>query len=125
MAATPLTTHVLDTSTGAPAAGLAVTLHRLPPAGADGGDTPTAPTLLSRTVTNADGRVPGGELVPVSVGWAAGTYRLRFETGPYYAPAPCFYPYAEVVFTVTDAAAHYHVPLLLAPFGFINSFFRA
>lgn len=115
MAVTPLTTHVLDTSTGAPAAGLAITLHRLPPTGTDGGDPPV---LLSRTVTNADGRVPGEELVPVPADWATGTYRLRFDTGTHYAPSPCFYPYAEVVFSVTDVAAHYHVPLLLAPYGY-------
>ncbi|GAB0491392.1 hypothetical protein MMPV_002645 [Pyropia vietnamensis] len=116
MAATPLTTHVLDTSSGAPAAGLTITLHWLPPADTDGGGN--SPVLLSRTVTNADGRVTGRELVPVGADWVAGTYRLRFETGPYFAPAPCFYPYAEVVFTVTDPAAHYHVPLLVAPFGY-------
>eukprot|EP00170_Pyropia_yezoensis_P001600 contig_6943_g1604 len=115
MAVNPLTTHVLDTSTGAPAAGLAITLHRLPSTGIDGGDPPV---LLSQTVTNADGRVPGEELVPKPADWAAGTYRLRFHTGAHYAPSPCFYPYAEVVFSVPDAAAHYHVPLLLAPYGY-------
>ncbi|OSX73950.1 hypothetical protein BU14_0317s0010 [Porphyra umbilicalis] len=119
MAATPLTTHVLDTSTGAPAAGMAVTLHRLGDgSGSDGGGA--RPALLSSTRTNGDGRVAAAELVPPTVagGWSAGTYRLRFATGAYYAPAPCFYPHADVVFTVADAGAHYHVPLILSPFGY-------
>lgn len=97
-----LSTHVLDARTGRPAAGLAVRLE-----GADG-----AP--LADALTDADGRVkdlgaPG-----------AGSFRLVFATGAYFATldVPAFYPQVTIDFTVTDPAAHYHVPLLLSPFAY-------
>ena len=103
-----VSTHVLDTARGRPAAGVAVILEMA----ADGGWRE-----LARGTTDADGRVaallPGG--AP-----AAGDYRLRFATGEYYAARgeSGFYPEVVVVFTVADGAEHYHVPVLLSPFGY-------
>jgi 5-hydroxyisourate hydrolase len=98
-------THVLDAANGAPAAGLDVRLESQ-----DG-------TVLTETTTNDDGRCPalteGHTLV-------AGTYRLCFETGAWFARSgtPTFYPRVELVFEITDPDAHYHVPLLLSPFAY-------
>lgn len=95
-----LSTHVLDTSTGEPAEGLEVHLSM----SGDGGWEP-----LAVASTDDDGRVGGfGDLSP-------GTYRLGFETGGY---GNDFYPFVHVVFVVTDERDHYHVPLLLGPYGY-------
>ncbi len=103
-----LTIHVLDTSRGAPAAGLHVTLHRLE---ADQW------AEVARGVTDADGRIPG--FVPSGTAIPVGTYRIRFETGPYLIrhTGSAFYPHVEVVCTLA-ADGHYHVPLLLSPYGY-------
>ena len=111
-----LTTHVLDTARGRPAAGLALTLSRLDPV--------RAPQKLVEAVTNDDGRCDGplleGEaLVP-------GRYELVFHAGPYLAAAglidpaqgPAFLDDVPVRFGISDAGAHYHVPLLLSPYGY-------
>ncbi|NWI19800.1 HIUH hydrolase, partial [Crypturellus soui] len=102
-----VTTHVLNTVTGRPAAGLAVRLARLQGPDAQG-------RRSARRVTDADGRcqplaAPGQP--------AAGAYRLRFETAPYWQGLghSSFYPYVEVVFTVTEPAQKLHVPLLISP----------
>jgi 5-hydroxyisourate hydrolase len=103
-----ITTHVLDTARGRPAAGVAVSLAL---SGADGW------TELGAAPTDADGRV--ADLLPAGVKSPTGTYRLRFDTGAYFATqgvAP-FYPYVDVVFQIRDAE-HYHVPLLVSPFGY-------
>ena len=107
-----LTTHVLDTARGIPAAGLAIALYRL-----EG----TARVLLSERVTNSDGRtdtpiLPQGE-------FAVGTYELVFQAGAYLARAGGakdggFLGEVPVQFKIDDAAAHYHVPLLLSPFAY-------
>jgi 5-hydroxyisourate hydrolase len=103
-----ITTHILDTSAGRPAQGITVVLETHA-----GG----AWKIIGRGMTDADGRVssllPEGKLV-------AGTYRLRFETGAYFAGrhVAAFYPSVEITFEVRDAAQHYHVPLLLSPFGY-------
>jgi len=94
-----LSTHVLDTSTGAPAAGLRVHLARSSP---DGWDP------IFETTTDPDGRASLGEVEP-------GTYRLGFETGEY---GNSFYPFVHVVFVVDGRRPHYHVPLLLGAFGY-------
>lgn len=103
-----LSTHVLDTALGRPAAGLGISLARLDPSG-EWQD-------LGAAVTNDDGRVANNALA--AEGLTAGTYRLTFETGPYLARThgKGFYPYAPIVFEITDDQ-HYHVPLLLSPFG--------
>jgi 5-hydroxyisourate hydrolase len=102
-----ITTHVLDTARGRPAAGVLVQLDV-----ADAG-TPGGWRLVAEGATDPDGRcrtlVAEGQAVP------AGVYRLRFETGAHYPEG--FYPYVDIVFTIRDAS-HHHVPLLLSPFGY-------
>lgn len=104
-----ITTHILDTSLGKPAAGVPVRLEK--PIGDDRWET------VSHGMTNGDGRVP--DLLPTNDPVAPGTYRLVFEIEAYFVDAgrKCFYPYVPIVFEVTDAT-HYHVPLLLNPFGY-------
>ena len=103
-----ITTHILDTSTGIPAVGVAVRLFR---ATDDGWE------MLASGITDDDGRVD-----PLSPGQtlAAGNLKLHFDIGPYFADngRPCFYPYAEIAFTIQGDGQHYHVPLLLNPFGY-------
>ena len=95
-----LSTHVLDTSTGEPAAGITVHLSRR-----DGDGWEKVATMT----TDGDGRASGpGDL-------DGGTYRLGFETGDY---GNAFYPFVHVVFTVDESRDHYHVPLLLSPYGY-------
>ncbi len=96
---TTLSSHVLDTATGEPAAGLGVHLSRRSDDGWE---------VVSETVTDADGRCSFGSV-------AAGVHRLGFETGDYGNE---MYPFVHVVFTVDQARDHYHVPLLLSPFGY-------
>ena len=107
-----LTTHVLDTALGKPAAGLAISLRR---AGKHG-------TPLASVVTNADGRADKplleGETMEV------GTYELVFEAGAYFdrlglsLPSPKFLDQVVIRFGIDDAQAHYHVPLLVSPYGY-------
>jgi 5-hydroxyisourate hydrolase len=104
-----ITTHVLDTTLGRPAQGLKVRLEVLE---ADGSFR-----LLAERTTNAQGRVT--DLLADSP-LEARCYRLRFETEPYLLAIHhnAFYPQIEVLFRVTDTAAHHHIPLLLSPFGY-------
>jgi 5-hydroxyisourate hydrolase len=104
-----LSTHVLDTSLGRPAAGVAVTLERLGDRG--------APTLAGFGTTDEDGRLR--DLPPSGRMLVPGDYRLRFDTSAYFAGTgrEIFYPSVAVEFRVADEA-HYHVPLLLSPFGY-------
>ena len=97
-----LSSHVLDTGRGRPAAGVPVELRS------------AAGEVLGATVTDGDGRVAGlgGDLSP-------GTYRLRFDTAAHFAATgtTAFYPEVVVAFSVGEEP-HYHVPLLLSPFGY-------
>ncbi len=104
-----ITTHVLDSAIGSPAAGLSVTLKRYQ------GDQWEA---LAQGVTNDDGRVPN--FVSQAEPLPAGTYRVRFETEPYLLGKnmPVFYPWVDVVFNLDDSGEHYHIPLLLSAFGY-------
>lgn len=104
----PITVHVLDTARGRPGDGLAVVLERQ----ADRGWKE-----LARGRTNAGGRLD--TLLPPGSRAEAGVYRLTFGTGDYFARrgTKTFYPRVEVLFEVADPAEHYHVPLLLSPFG--------
>ncbi|XP_072492511.1 5-hydroxyisourate hydrolase-like isoform X3 [Notamacropus eugenii] len=106
-ASSPLTTHVLDTASGLPARGLYLCLFRLE-------DCNEQWTELRRSYTNADGRCPG-LLSPEQM--KAGTYKLFFDTEGYWKKMgyTSFYPYVEVVFTITNEADKFHVPLLLSP----------
>lgn len=109
-ARSPITTHVLDTSRGRPAAGVPVSLAR---ANADG-----SWQSLADATTDADGRI-SNLLAPGSL--QPGIHRLRFDTATYFASIDAdayFYPWAEIVFRIDDTTAHYHVPLLLNPFGY-------
>ncbi|GAB3111948.1 hydroxyisourate hydrolase [Aestuariicella hydrocarbonica] len=103
-----ITTHVLDTSLGTPAEGIDITLAQL-----RGDDWFT----LGTGTTNSDGRLPG--LCPEGP-LPAGTYRMHFATAVYFQRQGCavFYPYVDVVFCLDDSGQHYHVPLLLSPFGY-------
>jgi 5-hydroxyisourate hydrolase len=94
-----LSTHVLDTAKGAPAAGVAVRLSR-----EAGGWSEVA-----SGVTDADGRLRDWVS---EVDWVPGRYRLAFETG-----GP-FFPVVTVEFVVADTGRHYHVPVLLSPYGY-------
>ena len=105
----PITTHILDTTSGTPASGVMVTLSRR---AVDG-----TWVRIAEGMTNEDGRVPG--LLPDGTILENGTYQLNFATGEYFARnmTDHFYPFVEVVFTVKDQR-HHHVPLLLNPFGY-------
>jgi 5-hydroxyisourate hydrolase len=108
-----VTTHVLDVARGRPAAGVRVRLDRV------GG--PSDERLVGRGETDADGRLrtltPGAA---ASTPLEPGQYRLTFDTGAYFAALgqAAFYPTVQVTFAVEDPDADYHVPLLLAPFGY-------
>jgi 5-hydroxyisourate hydrolase len=113
-ARSPITTHVLDTSRGRPAAGVPVSLSR------SSEHDHASWELLAEGRTDADGRVTD-LLAPGSL--QPGTYRLRFDTATYFAQVGVesfFYPWAEIVFQVGRETnqPHYHVPLLLNPFGY-------
>jgi 5-hydroxyisourate hydrolase len=97
-----LSTHVLDTGRGEPAAGVPVRLET-----EDG-------TILAEGVTDHDGRLR--DWVPAEH-WRAGAYRLVFATAAYLGPG-AFFPEVSVVFAVADPDRHYHVPLLLSPYGY-------
>lgn len=104
----PITTHVLDTATGRPAAGLAITLERR-----DGDRWQP----IGAGVTDSDGRVRD---LLAREAFTAADYRIRFDTGAWFKKTDRdgFYPIVEVVFTVTAPETHHHVPLLLSPFGY-------
>ena len=100
-----ISTHVLDAAHGTPAAGMTLRLERL-----DG-------SVVGNGTTNADGRCP--ELTE-GLALESGGYRMCFETGDWFARTGTltFYPVVELIFEVTDPAAHHHVPLLLSPFAY-------
>ncbi|XP_050167075.1 cadherin-1-like isoform X1 [Myiozetetes cayanensis] len=105
-----LTTHVLNTATGLPAAGLVIHLDQLVEPGLQWRE-------LAQRHTDTDGRCQP----LLAAGQAkAGTYKLRFETAPYWQGLghTSFYPYVEVVFTITDPAQKLHVPLLISPYSY-------
>lgn len=106
-----LTTHVLDTARGRPAAGIAVALRRVAEDG--------ALILVAEAVTNADGRTDS----PLMAGDAlvSGTYELLFTVGAYFedlAPGAPFLDRVPVRFTLSDKHGHYHVPLLVSPWSY-------
>jgi 5-hydroxyisourate hydrolase len=104
-----ISTHVLDTAHGRPAAGVPVTLEV---ATADGWDR------VGQASTDADGRAPG--LLSGDSAVHPGVHRLVFDTGAWFAErgVAAFYPRVIVTFEIADATDHYHVPLLLSPFGY-------
>ena len=108
-----LTTHVLDTSAGRPAAGIAVALDRLEAGG---------PVRLAETVTNSDGRCDA----PLLEGEAftAGRYELTFAAGAFFRARgvtladPAFLDEVIIRFGIAAPDEHYHVPLLISPYGY-------
>jgi 5-hydroxyisourate hydrolase len=109
-----LSTHVLDTMNGCPAAGMQVTLQAL-----DGAQASTIKTLT----LNDDGRTDGGPLLDAST-MAAGRYRLVFSVAAYFRgrgialPEPAFIDEVPIEFGIADADGHYHVPLLVSPWAY-------
>lgn len=105
-----ITTHILDTALGRPAAGVTVILemHHAPDDWA----------VLGQGETDADGRLR--TLLPPDHLLASGVYRLTFRTEAYFTSQLTggFFPEVSIVFTVQDATQHYHVPLLLSPYGY-------
>ena len=106
----PITTHVLDTAQGRPAAGVPVVLEQSDRSG------PWQPA--GRGETDADGRLR--TLMPDGAALGAGLYRLIFDTRRYFEAhgLPVFYPHVVVVFQIEAGETHVHVPLLLSPFGY-------
>jgi 5-hydroxyisourate hydrolase len=108
-----LTTHVLDTMNGCPAAGMAVTLYRIDDA---------APRLLKQLQLNHDGRADQPLLADAAL--LPGRYRLVFGVLPYFRgrgvmlPEPAFLDEVPLDFGVADASLHYHVPLLVSPWSY-------
>ena len=109
-----LSTHVLDTMNGSPAAGMKVTLQRLEGESFE---------ILKTLTLNADGRNDGGPLLDAST-IAVGRYRLQFEVAAYFRargvvlPEPAFVDVVPIDFGISDAQGHYHVPLLVTPWTY-------
>jgi 5-hydroxyisourate hydrolase len=103
-----ITSHVLDTSKGKPAEGITLVLYQ-------GGNDEWKE--MSRSVTNADGRTPSPVNGEQSL--QEGIYKIRFETKDYFDKnnISTFYPFIEIIFEIKDAE-HYHIPLLLSPYGY-------
>ena len=115
-----LTTHVLDTVHGAPAAGMVIALFVRDDT--SGGADSLTWRLLREVVTNADGRVDGPMLAGAD--FRPGVYRLVFEVERYFRakgvalPTPAFLSQVPLEFGLADAQAHYHVPLLVSPWAY-------
>lgn len=103
-----ISTHVLDLVKGGPAAGIPVILQHL-----QGG----AWRPIANGMTDADGRIK--DLLPAG-GDLSGTFQITFSTGAYLEASghKGFYPYVPIVFQIPEPGGHYHVPLLLGPFGY-------
>lgn len=103
-----VTTHVLDTSSGKPGKNISVRLMQ---------NVSNEWKSIAQGITNADGRV--ADLLPGEKNLTVGTYKIAFDTGNYYATQniKAFYPAVEISFTIFDDS-HYHVPLLISPFGY-------
>lgn len=103
-----ITTHVLDTASGSPAEGVPIRLYRQQ---AEGWQE------LAGGITNSDGRI--GDLLVADRVLEAGVYRMFFDTKAYYGDGQfCFYPHVDIVFEIDGGGEHYHIPLLLAPYGY-------
>jgi 5-hydroxyisourate hydrolase len=109
-----LSTHVLDTANGCPAADILIELFRLEP--------PGSRTLLTHMRTDADGRTRGPLLAGEAFG--CGSYELVFHVGEYFrghgraAAEPVFLDLVPVRFQTTEPPQHYHIPLLVSPYGY-------
>lgn len=106
----PITTHILDTTSGRPGAGIPVVLERKTHS--------SGWQAISEGITDVDGRI--NDLIAHGEAFLPGHYRLLFETGAYFLMknVECFFPQVVVAFVVKDSQQHFHVPLLLSPFGY-------
>ena len=106
-----LSTHILDVSRGRPASGVQVSLEVQ-------NVSDSSWTELTRAWTDEDGRVKGFLLLNTNLD--VGVYRLTFDVGAYFSSlnVRCFYTQVSVDFMIDEAGGHYHVPLLLSPFGY-------
>ena len=104
-----ITTHILDIARGMPARNVAITLSRL--------QDDNSWAEVGSGKTNDDGRIP--DLCEQGLVLEAGTYQMHFDTAAYFTAVgdPIFYPWADVVFTIGGDGQHYHIPLLLSPYG--------
>lgn len=105
-----ITTHILDTTSGTPGVGISAVLER---------KTHTVGwQVIAEGITDIDGRI--NDFLSTREAFLPGHYRLIFEIGPYFLlkNIECFFPQVTVSFVVKDAMQHYHVPLLLSPFGY-------
>jgi 5-hydroxyisourate hydrolase len=104
-----ISTHILDTALGRPAAGVPIALARM---------ANNEWSAINDTTTDQDGRCK--YLLPATYMLQPGIYRVRFETATYYKQHQLdgLYPYIEIVFAVTDCEQHYHIPLLLTANGY-------
>jgi 5-hydroxyisourate hydrolase len=111
-----ISTHVLDTSLGKPAAGVPVLLERIRDKGDDANDL--RGVTIGAGTTDEEGRLR--DFVTAGAPLEAGTYRLRFDVSEYFVRTGrgTFYPEVAVLFRVGNSYEHYHLPLLLNPFGY-------
>lgn len=105
-----ITTHILDTTSGKPGAGITIVLERKAHT--------AAWQSIAEGMTDLDGRL--NDLLSENEVFMPGHYRLIFETGAYFLTSgiECFFPHITISFVVKDPTQHYHVPLLLSPFGY-------
>jgi len=105
-----VTTHVLDITVGKPGAGIPVVLERKTHS--------SGWQAVAEGMTDVDGRI--NDFLSTREAFLPGHYRLIFETGPYFllSNIECFFPQVTISFVVKDTLQHYHVPLLLSPFGY-------
>ena len=108
----PITTHILDIANGTPAKGVAVRLELRE----RGNDSQWC--ALAAGATNEDGRI--SDLLADDHALKSGVYRITFDTGAYFKSTGTegFYPEASIVFEIRDPGEHYHVPLILSPYGY-------
>ena len=113
----PITTHVLDTARGAPATGVRITLDRANSSLDELVVSSESWERVGETRTNGDGRGPG---LSATLDLRSGVYRAIFYTQEYFEHqgTPTFYPYVEIVFRIIDPNQHYHIPLLISPYGY-------
>jgi 5-hydroxyisourate hydrolase len=103
-----ITTHILDTTKGKPAEDVTIILY---------GGANDEWTELARRITNTDGRI--ADMLNKDDLLHYGIYKMRFETKDYFdkSQVKTFYPYVEIIFEI-ESGQHYHIPLLLNPFGY-------
>ena len=106
----PITTHVLDTTLGRPATGISVVLEMQ--------SENNEWKELARGTTNTDGRI--FDLLPENFQLAVGFYSLIFDTKSYYVSKgiKTFYPVVPIIFEIAETQSHYHIPLLISPYGY-------